>query len=421
LADSLNALGYIKPRADTSRPLDSIFINVIQYRGLKKVSANFLEGSLHIKPLSWVKLNDLDEGVMRAYGSGFFESVNYSFLPDGKGADLVIEVREGGQGIMGAGIHYDSDFNVALLLNATFKNVMIKGSKLFIDAGLGENPKASVYYLIDRGKKPGFGVRYTYLNLDFSDHDKGTVENLISTNDHKLEVFTQISLKNTTQFKAGIEYEYFKIRSNLYNPDEYNFNSYLNLFFSLAADSYNRSSFPTNGSHTEFKAKYVFSPKSDWLTDLLDNAFMFQLKHIENFPLNKRNTLRAGVAAGVTIKNKIPPFQHLFIVGGQNQNTVYDGFIPFTGLPFVEKNGMYVAVANFAWQYNFYRDFYLTPKVDIGYISTDIKTLFDSYQFMIGYGVCFGYDSFIGPVEFTLMGSNWTKGVRGFINIGYYF
>jgi hypothetical protein len=40
---------------------------------------------------------------------------------------------------------------------------------------------------------------------------------------------------------------------------------------------------------------------------------------------------------------------------------------------------------------------------------------------MIGYGVCFGYDSFIGPVEFTLMGSNWTKGVRGFINIGYYF
>ncbi len=421
LADSLNSFGPEEPRIDTTRPLDSIFINVIQYKGLKKVSANFLEGSLNIKPLSWVKLKDLDEGVMRAYGSGFFESVNYSFLPDEDGADLVIEVREGGQGILGAGIHYDSDFNVALLLNATFKNVMIKGSKLFIDAGLGENPKTSVYYLVDRGKKPGFGIRYTYLNLDFSDHNKGTVEDVISTNDHKVEIFTQISLKNTTQFKAGIEYEYFKIRSNIYNPEDYNFNSYLNLFFSLAADSYDRSSFPTKGSHTEFKVKYVLSPKSDWLTELLDNALMIQLKHTKNIFVDKRNTFRAGIAAGATIKNKIPPFQHMFFVGGQNQNTVYDGFIPFTGLPFVEKTGMYVAVFNFAWQYNFYRDFYLTPKIDLGSLSTDFKTMFDPAKFMAGYGICFGYASFIGPVELTVMGSNWTKGTRGFINIGYYF
>jgi NTE family protein len=421
LADSLNSFGPAKYKIKDTRPPDSIFITVVQYKGLKKVAKNFLDGSLKVKPRTWVKMADLKEGVLRAYGSGFFESIDYSFLPDEEGANLVIEVKEGGQGIMGAGIHYDSDYKVALLLNATFKNFLIKGSKLFVDVGLGENPKASAYYLVDRAEKPGFGIRYTYFNLDFKSFSDGVVLDVISTNENRLELFTQISFKNTMQFKAGFEYEYFKIESTLENLLDYSFNSYLSLFLSLDADSYNRSSFSTAGSKFEFKAKYVMPLSNDWLSDLFSNSLILQLKYNTNLPVGVKSTLKTGLIAGFTIKNAIPPFQHAFILGGQNENNSFDGFIPFTGFRFVEQQGYNTLVGKIAWQYNVYQTFYITPKVDLGFLSADFEDLFSLKQTMVGFGVTFGYDSFIGPVELSLMGSNYNSKPIGFINIGYSF
>jgi NTE family protein len=82
LADSINSFGTTEYKPKDTRPPDSIFITVVQYKGLHKVSKNFLDGSLQVKPRTWVKMADLKEGVLRAYGSGFFESINYSFLHD---------------------------------------------------------------------------------------------------------------------------------------------------------------------------------------------------------------------------------------------------------------------------------------------------------------------------------------------------
>ena len=421
LADSINSFGTTEYKPKDTRPPDSIFITVVQYKGLHKVSKNFLDGSLQVKPRTWVKMADLKEGVLRAYGSGFFESINYSFLPDEDGANLLIEVSEGGQGIMGAGIHYDSDYKVALLLNGTFKNFLIKGSKLFVDISFGENPKASAYYLVDRGKKPGFGIKYTYFNLDFNSYQDGVVLDVISTNENRLELFTQISFKNTMQFKAGFEYEYFKVESTLDSQLDFSFNSYYSLFTSLEADSYDRSSFSTRGTQFEFKAKFVMPLSKDWLTDLQSNSVIIMLKHNKNFPVNARNTFKTGLIAGFTIKNALPPFQHTFILGGQNENNSFDGFVPFTGLRFVEQQGYNTLIGKISWQYNIYKTFYITPKVDVGLLSINFKDLFDMKYIMAGYGVTFGYDSFIGPVELTIMGSNFNTKPLGFINIGYYF
>lgn len=421
LADSINSFGPAEYKPKDTRPPDSIFITVVQYKGLNKVSKNFLDGSLQVKPRTWVRMADLKEGILRAYGSGFFESINYSFLPDEDGANLLIEVNEGGQGIMGAGIHYDSDYKVALLLNATFKNFLIKGSRLFIDAGFGENPKASVYYLVDRAEKPGFGIKYTYFNLDFNSYSDGVILDVISTNENRLELFTQISFKNTMQFKAGFEYEYFKVESTLDSQLDFSFNSYFSLFTSLGADTYDRSSFSTKGTQFEFKAKFVMPLSKDWLTDLQSNSVIFMIKHNKNFPIDKKSTFKAGFIAGFTIKNALPPFQHTFILGGQNENNSFDGFIPFTGLRFVEQQGFNTLIGKIAWQYNAYKTFYISPKFDVGLISMDFNDLFDLKNIMAGYGITFGYDSFIGPVEFTVMGSNFNSKVLGFINIGYYF
>jgi len=47
--------------------------------------------------------------------------------------------------------------------------------------------------------------------------------------------------------------------------------------------------------------------------------------------------------------------------------------------------------------------------------------LFAGRNFLFGYGVTAGYDSFIGPLELSLMSSNLNPGLMLFLNLGYWF
>lgn len=421
LADSLNAYGGGNNRNLDAKPLDSVFVASIQYRGLDKVSRSFLEGALQFDAREWIQMNDITSGVLRAYGSGFFETVKYHFLPDIEGVVLVIEVEEASSGILGAGVHYDSDYKVALLLNATLKNVFYKGSKLFIDLNLGENSRLSAFYLIDRGRKPGFGMRLTTFALQFNDYDNNRITDVYRTNQNKLEVFTQVSRRKTLQFRTGFEYEYIKLETNVNEPIGADYNSYFSVFANWLADTYDRSSFPTKGIQLNLKAKYIIPITQNWDEDFFSNALMFQLKFAKNTPISPRSTLQTGLYAGFTIKDNLPPPQHWFILGGQSQNNYYDGFIPFYGLRFIEEAGLYTAVGTFAWQYNIHRKFYVTLKFNLGLIDDDFEDMIKDFDLIAGMGVALGYDSFIGPIELSLMGSNKNNGLMNFINIGYWF
>lgn len=421
LADSLDQFGPGKTRKLDAKPIDSVFVTSIQYRGLQNVSSDFLEGALRVEARTWLKITDLSLGILEAYGSGFFESVHYHFLPDIEGVVLVVEVVEASSGLLGAGVHYDSDYKVALLLNATFKNVMIKGTKLFVDLNLGENPRISGFYLIDRGRKPGFGLRLTSFGLDFNQYSENNVVDVFSTNQNKIELFTQISRKNTLQFRTGFEFEYIKMVSNLDPGSTNSYNSFLTAFVNWHADTYDRSSFPTRGIQFNLKGKFIVPVKQNWEDDIFSNAWMFQMRFAKNSPVSRRSTIRTTINAGFTIKDDLPPPQHWFVLGGQSHGSYYDGFIPFTGLRFVEQVGLYNLVGSFVWQYQFHRKFYLTLKWDLGYLSDDMEEMMSDPQLISGFGITAGYDSFIGPVEFSLMGSNQSSGMINFLNIGYWF
>ena len=57
---------------------------------------------------------------------------------------------------------------------------------------------------------------------------------------------------------------------------------------------------------------------------------------------------------------------------------------------------------------------------DIGFIETSLENI-DEIKMLFGYGAKLGYDSFIGPIEFSLMSSNIDTPISGYINIGFWF
>lgn len=422
LADSVQRFRPKRQRVLDARPLDSIFISKFTYLGNSKVSKEYLDGAFDFKPMSWIKIEELDHALKRAYGSGFFELISYYFVPNELGAELVFEISESSSGIFGAGVHYDSDYKVGLLLNATFKNMGIKGSKTFVDLNLGENPRLQGLFLVDRGSKIGFGVSATGMNLKLNFYQNENIQDFYSINQYSLGVFGQMTSANTMRFRAGTRYETTKIESGLGDKNISGpFKPHLVSSLNWDVDTYNRNSFSTTGIQMNLTVKHILPLTDDVSSNLQSNAFILSFKYRNNIPFNPASTLKVGLSSGLTIQDKRPAPVYNFFLGGQSHTNYLDGFVPFTGLKFVEKIGLYHLVGNVAWQYNIYRKFYLTPKLDAGVIAETWEAITTHPRLLVGYGLTVGYDSFVGPVELTLMGSNENAEMGMFINIGYWF
>lgn len=421
LADSLERFNGRKKPMMMAQPLDSVFVTFLQYNGLKNVSREFVDGILEIEPRSWVKIDALTENLKRAFGSGFFEVINYHFIPGIEGVGLVLNIEESSSGFFGAGLHYDNDYKASLLLNATFKNVGLKGSKVFIDLNLGENPLLKGLYLVDRGSKAGFGLRATTFNLKLNSYQNNNIVDVYNSTQYSMAAFLQWTFQNTLRIRSGVTYENIRIKSN-FTPDvQQGFNPNLITFFRLSLDTYNKNQFPTSGNLLDFQAKHIHNISENRMPGFDKNIIVFSLKYIKNIPISDKHTFRSGFHAGFTIQDRLAPIQHWFILGGQSNVSYFDTFIPFTGLRFIENAGLHTAVANFSWQYNFYQNFYATLRWDLGLISNTWEDMLSGPKLISGYGVTFGYESIIGPFELSLMGSNVNKGLSNFINIGYWF
>jgi NTE family protein len=421
LADSLDRLEHRPAATLEGKPIDSVFVTFLQYNGLKRVSKEFIDGILEVSPLSWVSLNKLTENMKRAYGSGFFEFINYHFLATPEGTGLVINVSEAGSGIIGAGIHYDNDYKAALLLNATFKNVWLKGSKLFIDINLGENPRLQGLYLIDRGSKTGFGVRGNLYNLKLNQYDRTNLYDIYRINQANLEGFAQWTFSNTYRLRIGSMFEKVRIRTNFTDLGIYGYHDYLVNYVDWSQDSYNKNQFATSGSKLNVNIRHIRRLTSIPRSIVTPDALVFSARYNSNIPVNEDNTFKYGLMGGFTVKGHKPPPQHRFLLGGQSHQSTYGSFIPFTGLRFIENSGLYTMSVNLQWQYRFAPKFYAIPRWDFGFITETLEQFMQGPSIITGYGATLGWESVIGPFELSLMGSNNGGGVIGFVNIGYWF
>ncbi len=441
LADSLNTIEYKPLKKYTGKPLDSVYIDNVVIEGNKKVSSQYFENSFNKFKNSWVSLDELEEEIDRAYGSRFFSHVFYELrYLDGK-TNLVLKVREASPGYLSVGAHYDDDYSVSLLLKGKFRNVVGKNSKVFTDLVIGPNARFRALYLRDNGLKPGYGAKVEIYTLRFNVYDdpdnlSEKTGNYQFTN-FKGSLFAQAIVNNRFWFRIGGNYEYFRFKST-YNDNSIDsiseYNSYANAYFSFNSDTRDKPYLATKGMESELRVAYVMPVSADWIQNIFNNSLVFWLKYNQNIALTKRLVLKPGIYLGGTYQKGYPirnddgnselkysPVQHWFYMGGQSETNYIHGFQPFTGVRFVQKYGMYQAILHLKLQYNFYQKLYVTLMGDLGANEWFLADLAKSKNLVVGYGAKFSYDSFAGPVEISIMGSNIYDKVSFFINLGYSF
>lgn len=426
LADSLNQIEYKPLKPYIAKPIDEILINSVQIKGYRKFAGSYFKNYFNVREDTVFTLAGIERSIRQMYGTRFFEKIDYEVSMNGKRNDLIIHVKEADPGYISAGLHYDNDYSVSLLVTGSFRNVLGKRSKLFTDLVLGENPRVRAFYMLDNGAQPGIGAKAEFYSFKFNLFEDETKVNKIIFTNYKASVFVNYSLKNLLNFRGGFEYEYFRFMQDVMTDtvlEDYNdFSSYGTFFVTFGADSRDRAYFPRSGSKSELRFEYVMPLSKNWSKDLFTSSFILYWKWDVNYLIRPKFVLRPGIFLGSTLSSENrPPLQHYFGLGGLNPNQYISTMLPFTGLQFIQKFGYHAAVIRLKLQYNFYKKLYLTVLCDAGSAETDFHEVYQPENYIIGYGATIGYDSFIGPLEVTFMGSNMNSKPMLFLNLGFWF
>ena len=437
-SDSLNAIQFKPLKEYNTVPLDSVYIDNLVVKGNDRLPDSYFSNLFEDFTHRMISLDDLENAIREAYGTKFFTHLFYELdYKDGK-TNLVLDVQEADPGYISAGIHYDDDYNISLLLNGAFRNVVGKRSKIFTDFVIGPNWRFRGLYIIDNGPKPGFGVKIEMYSFGFKDYNKDKVIGKLTFTNYKASIFLRSILRNQISFRLGGNFEYFKFKSEI---DETNldsisdFNAYGNIYFAFNTDTRDKSYFSTRGIFSELRVEYVMPISNNWVKDLFNNTLVAWFNYDQSIPLSKKFVLKPGIFLGGTylkghsfssedqhdpLYDPLSPAQHWFYMGGLAPTNYVHGFRDFTGVKFSQKYGMYQAILRLKLQYEFLPKLYATLRGDLGASEWYLADIFEPNNIVVGYGATVSYNSFIGPVEISVMGSN-IYGISGFVNLGFWF
>ena len=439
LADSLNAIEYRPVKEYKTVPLDSVDIHVVNYLGYKRMKRKYLETFFGEFRNRRVAITEIEEAINYTYGTGFFQTVYYQLEYKNGKTNLIIKLKESDPGKLSAGVHYDTDYKGAILASLAVRNMLGHRSKLFVDLVLGNYPLLRGLYTLDNGSKPGIGADFDFWTFDFDTYDGDQKDNRFEFDNFSGSVFTPLTVRNVFGMKLGFQYQYFRFKQKIESDSTLtgyeSFSSFGEFFLDLGADTRDKYYFATKGALVKFRVFYKIPFSEDWNKDFFNNNLIFFLKWNQHIRMGDKFSLQPGVFLGGTFTREgvitntmvsdndgvVPvPIQSRFWVGGQNQVNYLQSLVPFTGLKFIQSQGTYTAIVRLNLQYNFFKNLYATAMFDGGQNQLTWDLFKESRYLMAGYGLRLSYNSFIGPVEGSIMWSNMLPGATFFLNIGFW-
>jgi len=182
----------------------------------------------------------------------------------------------------------------------------------------------------------------------------------------------------------------------------------------LRLDNRDDPYYPTTGTNFFSNARLI----SDNGFQLRDKpaALAFHLRWESVFPLGNKLVFLPGIYARYLASEDLPLF-FTTTIGGDSFWEVNDTHLPFTGLRYGEYSTQNsgVFLSNIPWKIA--DRHYLYFKLNVAYTSNE-NEFWKGGNTFFGGGITYSFDTFVGPMEFTLFASGLNDKVYSFINIG---
>ena len=411
---------------------NAIYISGIEINSLENFTRAYVMGKLKIKQNTIVSFEDLEKGVNNLNATQNFSSVFYSFKNVEDGTKLILELKEKKiNRFLKFGLHYDDLFKSGALLNITQKKILVKNDVLSLDLILGDNFRYNLNYYIDNGFYWSFGInsRYSTFNKNIpSDFNNGvtlTTLGISSLNVDYSDLSNQLYLQTIFAQKfsigGGAELKHLRIKSEtLLNTNPiFDKSDYFSLFGYLKFDTFNQKYFPKKGAYFNGEIKsFVYS--SDYNDDFENFSIVKgDVAVVQTF--FKKIAVKLQSEAGFAIGEKsINSFD--FALGGYGFASL-NNFRPFLGYDFVSLLGDSYIKGSVVADYEIFKKHHIEFTANYANIGTNIfeDDTWVSKPMYSGYGVGYGFETIIGPIEIKHSWSPETGKHFTWFTVGFYF
>jgi NTE family protein len=411
---------------------DSIEISSIEVNDLENYTRAYVIGKLKFKQKKIISFEEFEKGINNLNATQNFSSVFYSFKDEDKGNKLFIELKEKKiNRFLKFGLHYDELFKSGALLNFTQKKFFTKNDVLSLDVILGDNFRYNLNYYIDNGFYWSFGInsKFATFNKNIpSDFNNGLTLTALGINslnvdysDLSNQIYLQTIFAQKFSIGGGIELKHLKIKSEtlLSTNPVFDKSDYLSFFGYLKFDTFNQKYFPKKGAYFngDFKS-FVYS------SDYNDNFENFSIAKgdvavVQTF--FKKIAVKLQSEAGFAIGEKsVSSFD--FALGGYGFTSL-NNLRPFLGYDFVSLLGDSYIKGSIVADYEFYKKHHIEFTANYANIGNNIfedDTWISKPEYS-GYGLGYGYETVIGPIELKHSWSPETHNHFTWFTVGFYF
>lgn len=453
LNDSLKALGRINKVIQKPHLNDTVLISRIQIINNKVIHSGFILDRLGIKENSEISIEKLEKSITELYGTGFFTKILYELKDSEKGSILVIDISESPDGKLRTALQYDRETGVAVLLNLTYRNMLLNNSRIILEGELSESPILDINYLKYFGEshKNGFSTGYFMRNAEIPDiSNNNTIDGVLEYNYSRYFASLQ-SFHNTNSViqlsyfleSAGIKPKIVPAELRILEKIRYNANSFELMYdFNNIDDRF----FPKKGSNIGITGKYTISsdmkihlsatdstPKTSYKTDV-SSSFSNKIYQRTIWPLGRKISIGMQNSLNFNFLNS----NDSSIISSEFINENYIGGFrkiapnirPFWGVQQLRYFAQNLFYNEFSFQYEFKKNMFFQLVTQYYHANpfgslisgiNDGKYMFDGDRNMFGVGGTLAYKSPIGPISFSVGKGNTGNELMYNINIGFYF
>jgi len=446
LADSLSAIGPL--HSITAKPdKDQYLVTQISIAGNKKVSSKIIKGKLQIIEGSILSIDEIERHISILYGTRYFDKVEYEIIRKGAKYELLIKVQEAPDGYLKLAAHYDSENDVGINANITYRNLLLPYSRALLEFDFSKNPWLDINFLKYLGWKQNMGIQvgYNFLDNELPIYDNDIETSRLDSDFSELYVLLQSTAFQNFTFggKALLGFseltpkvgEIGRVVERIKNRD-------FSAEFYIKYNSLDRQFFPKSGSRFEVKIKQVFDVKNTYtsisedsiskttntIVQQLDPFTAFEAEYTQLFQLhNKFSIISTNAMVLTTLGEYDYNITDFYFVGGFNPRS--KNVSEYWGAQekrYATPNYFYTKLT---LQWEVFDNFFfsgIANYVDVQYpMELFYDITLDNYlggeKRRFGYGFSLGYNSFVGPISFSLARDSRSSENQMNINIGFWF
>ncbi|MGE5108436.1 MAG: patatin-like phospholipase family protein [Sphingobacteriales bacterium] len=434
LADSLNALYGKQEIAQNRLPeVKAVTISSHEIKGLKNTTADFLLHTMNFFINQDYATERLSRMVRAAYGTRYYSRVTYSLQQQADGTSKIIfDVTENPLTFAKLGLHYNKFSGIAAIINFTSRNLFTPSSRSLLKLNVGESFRVRAEHLQYIGRRKDFSLLLNtqYDRFNVTTYNTYKQDGLYKQQFLLLDAKAQYSTYRNLSVGIGERFEWIYYKPAFTSLFQFKgSNSFPTSYFFITHNSLDKSIYPRKGikihssfewvSHQHPDVNFYLNgqpAKPDSIT-VSDHSYGRILLNMNSYAtLSRSTTLELLMQTGINFNYK-KNIMNEFSIGGLIP--MFRNQVRFAGL---QEGSLYspaIAAFQVGLRYELFNNTYLTGRTNVLFNNFISKSdFFQNPDVLTGYALTFGYNFALGPLELSLMYSDQSKKVVGYLNIG---